>query len=717
MTRRKVRVGIDVGGTFTDAVAIDNDTLEIISQIKVMTTHDAPRGVAEGVVQALHKLLAEGAFAADEVVFIAHGTTQATNALLEGDVVKVGVIGMGSGLDGLRARGQCRIESIPLSQGHMLETAYTYLDTAQPPTDEQIQEAIQEMQACAAQVVVASEAYSVDDPRNELRVMEKVRESGLPACGTHQISKRYGLKIRTRTAVVNASILPKMTRTADMTESSVHEAGIPAPLMIMRGDGGAMSIDEMRTRPILTLLSGPAAGVAGALMYARISDGVFLEVGGTSTDISAIRNGQVAVDYATVGGHLTYLPSLDVRTVGLAGGSMIRLRDGQLAEVGPRSAHIAGLAYEVYAQPDDIVDPELLVIRPKPEDPEEYLAIRTATGKVFALTLSGAANLAGMVQPEDYAYGSAEAARRAFAPLGKRLGMTADEVALRILDIAISKVIPPVQELMRKYELDASNVVLVGGGGGCAAVTRYLAKKLGYRHEVAPNAQVISTIGVALAMVRDMVERTIAHPTEEDILRVRREAEEAVLRMGAVPESIDITVSIDTQLNVVRAVATGALAMRARDLCAAQATPEARKQIAADSLGTDGDQVRFEAGTDQLDVFTGSVEVKRLFGLFTDHKRPGRVVDCDGVVRLKLADARVRTTTHDRLPTELKRLVDDNSNYADGGQMVPDVFLLYGARLANLTGLASAQQIVALAQEELRGIPEETKVVIVADKR
>ncbi len=717
MGQRRVRVGIDVGGTFTDAVAIDNDTLEIIAVVKVMTTHDAAHGVAEGVVQALHELLVKGGFAAEHVVFIAHGTTQATNALLEGDVVKVGVIGMGSGLDGLRARNQCHVESIPLSQGHLLETGYTYLDSAQPPSDEQIQEAIQEMLGCAAEVIVASEAYSVDDPRNELRVMDRVRQGGVPSCGTHEISKRYGLKIRTRTAVVNASILPKMTRTADMTESSVLEAGISAPLMIMRGDGGAMSIDEMRTRPILTLLSGPAAGVAGALMYARISDGIFLEVGGTSTDISAIRNGQVAVDYASVGGHLTYLPSLDVRTVGLAGGSMIRIRDGRIAEVGPRSAHIAGLSYSVFARPEEMVDLQLLTIRPRPEDPEEYVAVKTGGGRTFALTLSCAANVAGMVSAGSYACGNAESARLAFAPLVHRLGLSVEEVATRILDTAIDKVVPPVQELMKKYGLDASNVVLVGGGGGEAAVVPYLARRMGLRCEKAPNAQVISTIGVALAMVRDMVERTIAHPTEDDILSVRREAEEAVLRMGAVPESIEVTMHIDTQLNLVRAVATGALAMRARDLCAAQATPEARKEIAAASLGTAADQVQYRAGTDQLDVFTTTVKVKRLLGLFSDRKHPGRVVDCEGVVRLKLANAQVGVTTHNNLAADLGRLVDATSTYGDAGQMVPDAFLLYGARLANLAGLASTSQIVALAEEELRGVAADMPVVIITDQR
>jgi N-methylhydantoinase A len=713
----KIRIGIDVGGTFTDAVAINNDTFELIKQVKVPTTHNASRGVAEGVIRALRTILDSPDFSAEDVVFIAHGTTQATNALLEGDVVKVGILGMSSGLDGLRARGQARVEDIELSQGHVLHTTYEYMDTSHPPNDEDIRDRLQKLANDGAMAFVASESYSVDDPRNENRVIDVARKMELPVCSTHQISKRYGLKIRTRTAVINASILPKMVQTANMTESSVTEAGITAPLLIMRGDGGAMTIGEMRKRPIMTLLSGPAAGVAGALMYARVSDGIFLEVGGTSTDISAIRNGQVLVDYATVGGHSTYLPSLDVRTIGIAGGSMIRLRQGQLAEVGPRSAHIAGLRYAAYADPDEIVDPQLIVFQPVEEDPEEYLAVKTRENEIFALTLSGAANIAGMVSGGEYAAGNIRAAQRAFRPLADRLGVSVDELANLVLEKAIEKILPPVQELMRKYDLNETNTVLVGGGGGAATVVPYLSKKTGLRSEIAASAEVISTIGVALAMVREMVERTISKPTKEDILRIRKEAEDAVLDMGAVPESIEVVIEIDKQMNLVRAIASGALEMRSKDLSAREVSPELRRQSAAKSMEVDPMEVQLEVSTDNLEVYISKHEEKHLFGLFTDLKIHGRVVDKDGVVRLKLANTLIYKSTPQELEYDLHRLIDRESSYKDSGQLLPNVFVVYGSRIINISGLASSDQMIAVAKEEIAGVPTNTKLILIADKR
>ncbi|MBR0283873.1 MAG: hydantoinase/oxoprolinase family protein, partial [Selenomonadaceae bacterium] len=277
---RQVRIGIDVGGTFTDAVAIDNETYEIIAKEKIPTTHDSKEGVAEGIVRVLQNIMEHNGIQPEEVVFIAHGTTQATNALLEGDVAVTGIFGMGSGIEAGRAEKISKIGNIPLALGKELKTVFAFLETADAKADAKEAEAkIKELKAGGAEVIVATEAYGVDDPENEAFVVNMAREMGLYATGGHEVSKLYGLKVRTRTAVVNGSLIPRMMETANMTESCVKRAGIQNPLMIMRCDGGVMTVDEVRRRPILTMLSGLAAGVAGVLMYERLSDGIFLEAG------------------------------------------------------------------------------------------------------------------------------------------------------------------------------------------------------------------------------------------------------------------------------------------------------------------------------------------------------------------------------------------------------------------------------------------------------
>jgi len=274
-------------------------------------------------------------------VFLAHSTTQATNALLEGDVAPVGIVAIASGPAAALAAKQSRIDGIELAPGRTLHPGHRFIK-GEALNEAAAAEAVRALQEEGAKVIVATSAFGVDDGSDEEAIRDAATALGLPVTCGHEISKLYGLATRTRTAVINASILPRMIETADMTQQSVREAGIAAPLMIMRGDGGVMDVNEMRRRPAMTMLSGPAASVAGALMHLRISDGIYFEVGGTSTNIGVIRNGRPTVKYARVGGHETYVSSLDVRVLGIAGGSLVRVADGRLVDVGPRSAHIAG---------------------------------------------------------------------------------------------------------------------------------------------------------------------------------------------------------------------------------------------------------------------------------------------------------------------------------------------------------------------------------------
>ena len=713
----KVRIGIDVGGTFTDAVAIDNDTYELIGTIKVPTTHTAKEGVAKGIIEALIKLMKEHNIDPEDVLFIAHGTTQATNALLEGDVVPVGIISAGRGIEGIKVKSDTNIQDIELAPGKILKIANQYIEL-EDEFEKNVEMKIEDFKRQEIGAIVAAQAFSVDDPTIEDKIVDIVEQKGLPATATHEITKLYGLKIRTRTAAINACILPKMIETANMTEDSVKKSGIKAPLMIMRGDGGVMNIAEVRKRPILTLLSGPAAGVAGALMYEKISDGIFLEVGGTSTDISAIKTGKVMVNYAEIGGHKTYLNSLDVRTVGIAGGSMVRLGDKDIEDVGPRSAHIADLPYAVYSDPEEIIEPEIVYIKPKKNDPDNYVAIKSKNGKIFAITVSCAANVLGYVKPEDYAYGNQEAARKALEPIAKKLNKTVEEVAKKIMDIASMKVIKVVEQLITDYKLDKSTTVLVGGGGGSASIVPYVAKMMGMHHRIAKNAQVISTIGVALAMVREIVERTIQNPTEKDILSIRNEAKEAVIKSGALEETVEIYVEIDSQKNIVRAIATGATELRSKDILNKNLGEEEIKKIAAQAMKLESTKnLQIIDKTGSMYIIKGIENRKRFFGLLSQKQERVVVINKEGVIRLHKNNGKVSRTTIKSFEKDLNKALEQNISYGDGGAEIPDCFIILPNRIVDLSGLIDKEQIISLAKIEISGLSDNDRILILLSKR
>lgn len=719
MQNRKIRIGIDVGGTFTHAVALDHQSYEVIAHAVTPTTHSSRYSVSEGIIKTFQDVLVQTGAAPEDVVFVAHSTTQATNALLEGDVAKVGVVGMGRGLEAIKAKTDTMIADIPLNESKALHTAHSFLNTDPKEfTQEKINQVIEELRKKGCSVIVASEAFGVDDPHREDMVTSLAQQLGLPATASHEISQLYGLKVRTRTAVINASILPKMTQTADMTNESIQRSGITAPLMIMRSDGGVMDIQQMRKRPILTLLSGPAAGIAAALMYANVSDGIFLEVGGTSTDISVIHNGKAMVKSASVGGHSTFLKTLDSRTVGIGGGSMIRIDSaGQVRDVGPRSAHIAGLTYLAFAEPEELQDARPVLAAPIEGDPPDHLMIENPAGKRFAVTLTDAAMMAGAVQPSDYAFGNLENVRLCFDKLSEEYGQPPQAFAEAVLDKAIQRVDATVQALLQDYQLDPKLLSLVGGGGGCTTVVPWLSRHTGIRYVIADKAEVISAIGAAMAMLRDTVARTVIDPTPEDIAAIRRQAVDSLISMGAAPDSIEVQMEIDQQKNIVQATATGSLQMEQQDLGMGRASQEELSQIAADSLRVQPGQETLAGQTEGLFIFSSVRRVSRLFGLFHRDEQDFRVLDRRGVVKLQVNNGQLLCTSGGRFSADLDAFLQEVSSYNDAGQILPEVFVLHGSRIVDLSSVLVHDQVMQLAALELEGAAPDTPICVLTHPR
>lgn len=713
MEKRKVRIGIDVGGTFTDAVAINQEDFSIISHIKMPTTHDAKEGVARGVIDSLIRLMEEGNIKAEEVSFIAHGTTQATNALLEGDVEKVGIFGMGEGVEGLKAKNDTILGSIEVSKGKFIETESVFMDTTKGIDAQEAKKLIAQLVEKGCKVIVASEAFSVDNPDNELEIQKLCMEKNINVTGGHEISKLYGLKARTRTSVINASILSKMMNTADMTQKAVSDAKIETPLMIMRCDGGVMRVDEIKKRPILTILSGPAAGVAGALMYERVSDGIFLEVGGTSTDISAIKNGKVMVNYAEVGGHKTYVTSLDVRTVGIGGGSMVAVENKKVKTVGPRSAHIAHCGYCVYADTEVIRNGELKFIHPLQGDTDEYATIAGSDGKNYAITLSCAANVLGYIKEGDYAAGNIEAAKAGIQKLADYCGSTVEKVARDIINSATAKNAEVVKKLIKDYELDSNIVILTGGGGGASCVIWPLAESLNMKAQLAKNAPIISTIGAALAMVRDVVERTIINPTEEDLLKIRAEAEHSAIASGANPATVEVSIEIDTSQNRIRAIAIGTTELVRKTLGVSELDEKGIEKEAAHVLQIDPSKLVLLAKSDHFRVFTAQKERKGLLSLFKKSKANTCVLDTKGIVKLNVPNAETEMVDARDLKENALLVIKKYADYDESGERTPNLFLLVRSKIVDLKGIPTMSQLSALIEAEAKMLEDDEPVTLI----
>ncbi len=327
-------LGVDTGGTYTDAVLL-RDEREVVASAKALTTrHDLAIGIGRAVAEVLR---ASGA-QAGEIGLASLSTTLATNALVEGQGGRAGLIYIGFREVDLAAHGLAEAlggdPALVIAGGHGASGA-----EAAPLDEGALRRWLEAGQGAGAYAVAG--LFATRNPGHELRAAEVIREvTGKPVSLSHHLSAKLNGPKRALTALLNARLIGMIARLIERAEGVLRGQGITAPLMVVRGDGALISAAQARERPIETILSGPAASLIGARWLTGADHALVSDIGGTTTDVAVLRGGRPAIDPegARVGPWRTMVEAVAMRTFGLGGDSEVHVAEGLGAGVslGPR---------------------------------------------------------------------------------------------------------------------------------------------------------------------------------------------------------------------------------------------------------------------------------------------------------------------------------------------------------------------------------------------
>ena len=316
-------LGIDTGGTFTDSVLLDSITRNVYSKSKVLTTKEDLTLCIDRCLALLPQDALPG------IHMICLSTTLATNAVLEGYNGRVGLLIMGRMPDKKLPASLCRhIDGLLDIKGRVIKDI----------NEAQVRQAALDFSGQVDAVAVSGFA-GVRNPNHELRVKNIVHDTlGMSVVCAHELSTSLGFYDRTVTAIINAGLIYKIEGLILAVRQILFSRGITAPVMVVKGDGSLIRDEIAMSRPIETILSGPAASIVGGLYLSGANDALLLDMGGTTTDIAFASNGKVKLDLkgATLGGWRTMVHAAEIATFGIGGDSYITPKENNRLSVGPR---------------------------------------------------------------------------------------------------------------------------------------------------------------------------------------------------------------------------------------------------------------------------------------------------------------------------------------------------------------------------------------------
>lgn len=492
-----IRIGIDTGGTFTDVVAVDEETGRRAST----KTPSTPADPAEGFMAGVHKILPLLGATGEDVAAVVHGTTVATNRLLEGKVEHLGFVtteGYGHVLEIAR-------QSVPDGYGNsyfwvkpprivpadLVRTVGGRLThdggELRPFSEDDAVAAARFFRDRGITTVGVCFLHSYANPGHELRMRDVLAREHPDAVVSisAEVLREYREYERSVTTLVDAAVKPSIARYVGTIADRLAEVAADVPFYVMKSNGGVLSADEVVRQPISTVLSGPAAGALGAAVVAEAAgfgSVLTLDGGGTSTDVAVVVDGHPALTTeGSVGAYPSKIPMIDVVTVGAGGGSVAWLSPEGTLKVGPRSAGAdpGPLCYGAGGTEPTVTDAHLLLGRIPP-------------------------HLLGGEIPLD-----AGAARAGIAALAGRLGLTPERCAEGILEISAWNQANALRQVTVTRGLDVRDFHLVSFGGSGSLLACRLADVLGLAGVlVPPDPGNLSAYGLLTVDVRNDYVRT-----------------------------------------------------------------------------------------------------------------------------------------------------------------------------------------------------------------
>lgn len=355
-------VGVDTGGTFTDAAVISASSHEVLATAKAITTKgDLAIGVTEAIAAAVAGLPAS--ITPQEIALVSVSTTLATNAVVEGHGDEIGVVLIG--FDAGMAERTRIGASFPGCPVILVGGGHDHTGTELAPLAlDQLDRALGELQPVPAAFAVSS-TFATRNPEHEQRAASRIRAAtGRPVTVSSELSSGLDAPRRALTAALNARLLGRVAALVAAVRRAMATLELDCPLMLVKGDGSVARAEAVELRPIETILSGPAASLVGARWLSGLDDFLLADMGGTTTDLGIVRNGRprVAEHGAEIGGWRTMVRAVDARTIGLGGDSEV-LVEGAAITIAPRRVVPLALAAARHPELLGLLEADLADVR------------------------------------------------------------------------------------------------------------------------------------------------------------------------------------------------------------------------------------------------------------------------------------------------------------------------------------------------------------------